>query len=179
MPRQSPGRGLMLAAMNHPFVSGRHGHRGLAPAVVALMVAAGTAVAAGPAAPPPAPAVDAEPAPPPPVADPDDPIRMLQCEAELSGVAPWGHWGDQPGRYVTWSNHSNRLIPVYSFGIGLESLPAGPQPLPRRRPLPKPVRPLPADTLNPEADYFDQTDVHRLQLAGGRSRHQTHRAGRL
>ena len=43
----------------------------------------------------------------------DDPIRQLQIEAELSGRADWGHWGDQPGKYVSWSNHSNRLIPVY------------------------------------------------------------------
>jgi len=42
----------------------------------------------------------------------DDPIRQLQIEAEISGRADWGHWGDQPGKYVTWSNHSNRLIPV-------------------------------------------------------------------
>ena len=46
-----------------------------------------------------------------------DPIRQLQAAAEEVGTAAWGYWGDQPGRYVSWSNHSNRLIPVYAFGV--------------------------------------------------------------
>jgi len=94
----------------------------------------------------------------------DDPIRQLQIEAEISGRADWGHWGDQPGKYVTWSNHSNRLIPVYSFGIGLESLRGANSPYRDATALEALYGQLPADTLNPEADYFDQTDVHRLQL---------------
>lgn len=41
-----------------------------------------------------------------------DHVRRMQMDAEATGTAPWGHWGDQPARYVAWSNHSNRLIPV-------------------------------------------------------------------
>lgn len=106
----------------------------------------------------------AEPAPvdqPAPV----DPIRSLQAAAEEQGVASWGYWGDQPGRYVSWSNHSNRLIPVYAFGVpkppigGEHSVYRDPE---RLRSL---YGRLPDHTLNPEAGYFDQTDVYRLQLA--------------
>ncbi len=94
----------------------------------------------------------------------DDPIRQLQIEAEVSGRADWGHWGDQPGKYVTWSNHSNRLIPVYSFGIGLDSLRGANSPYRDAAQLEALYGQLPTDTLNPKADYFDQTAIHHLQL---------------
>ena len=94
----------------------------------------------------------------------DDPIRELQIEAEVSGRADWGHWGDQPGKYVTWSNHSNRLIPVYSFGIGLDSLRGANSPYRDASQLEAIYGQLPTNTLNPEADYFDQTDIYHLQL---------------
>ena len=94
-----------------------------------------------------------------------DPVRLLQCEAEVSGEAEWGHWGDQPGRYVSWSNHSNRLIPVYTFGIGLDAM-AGANSIYRDESrLTKLYGRLPEHTLNPAADYFDQTDIYKLQLA--------------
>ena len=34
-----------------------------------------------------------------------DPIRDMQAAAEATGEAPWGYWGDTPGKYVSWSNH--------------------------------------------------------------------------
>jgi alkaline phosphatase len=94
-----------------------------------------------------------------------DPIRELQASAEENGVAPWGFWGDQPGRYVSWSNHSNRLIPVYAYGVPKTPI-AGEHSVYRDA---ERLRGLygrvPDHTVNPEAEYFDQTDVHRLQLA--------------
>jgi alkaline phosphatase len=100
-----------------------------------------------------------------PAAPAADPVRLLQCEAEVSGEAEWGHWGDQPGRYVSWSNHSNRLIPVYTFGIGLAEF-AGAKSVYRDEPrLTNLYGRLPEHTLNPVADYFDQTDIYNLQLA--------------
>ena len=94
-----------------------------------------------------------------------DPVRRLQVEAEATGRVPWGHWGDDPARYVGWSNHSNRLIPVYTFGMSLEGV-AGPRSVYRDagRLAELYGRP-PEDTLDEAADYFDQTDIHRLQLA--------------
>jgi alkaline phosphatase len=94
-----------------------------------------------------------------------DVIRNLQREAEETGKASWGHWGDNPDRYVTWSNHSNRLIPVYTFGIGLESV-AGPKSIYRDEARLRDLYgSLPDHTLNADAAYFDQTDIYRLQLA--------------
>jgi len=94
-----------------------------------------------------------------------DPIRMLQCEAEVSGHASWGHWGDNPDRYVAWSNHSNRLIPVYTFGIDLDAFAGAKSVYRDEARLRELYGRLPDDTLNPQADYFDQTDIYRLQLA--------------
>ena len=99
-------------------------------------------------------------------AEPDrnDPILRMQADAEATGKASWGHWGDQPDRYVSWSNHSNRLIPVYTFGISLDAV-AGAQSVYRDAArLESLYGRLPDATLNPRADYFDQTDVYRLQL---------------
>jgi alkaline phosphatase len=129
-----------------------------------LVLAACSLLPCGPALAEPA---AATPAPASPVAPraAADPVRMLQCEAEVSGEATWGHWGDQPGRYVAWSNHSNRLIPVYTFGIGLDEVAGAKSVYRDAERLRELYGRLPDDTLNPEADYFDQTDVYRLQRA--------------
>ncbi len=102
-----------------------------------------------------------------------DPVRQMQIDAEAAGYASWGHWGDQPQRYAAWSNHSNRLIPVYAFGMSLDAV-AGANSLYRdERRLAALYGRLPERTLNPEAAYFDQTDVCRLQemaAAAGKKR---------
>ena len=84
----------------------------------------------------------------------DDPILRMQAAAEAAGRASWGHWGDQPDRYVSWSDHSNRLIPVYTFGIGLEAV-AGERSIYRDAArLESLYGRLPEATLNPRADRF-------------------------
>ena len=93
-----------------------------------------------------------------------DPIRAMEAEAEATGKAAWGHWGDQPDRFISWSNHSNRLIPVYSFGMMLDAVAGANSAYRDAARLQALYGRLPDDTLNPEADYFDQTDIHRLQL---------------
>ncbi|MFM8984668.1 MAG: alkaline phosphatase [Planctomycetia bacterium] len=90
-------------------------------------------------------------------------MSRLQAEAEANGKASWGHWGEQPDRYAAWSNHSNRLIPVYTFGIGLESVSGTHSPYRDARRLEALYGRVPERTLDPDADYFDQTDVARLQ----------------
>ncbi|NBW95398.1 MAG: alkaline phosphatase [Planctomycetia bacterium] len=98
-----------------------------------------------------------------------DRIRDLERDAERTGRAAWGHWGVVPDRYVEWSNHSNRLIPVYTFGLGLDAV-AGPRSAYRDAPRIEALYGrMPEGTLNPDADYFDQTDVHRLQLEAARA----------
>jgi alkaline phosphatase len=102
-----------------------------------------------------------------------DAVRRMQVDAEAAGHAPWGHWGDQPARYAAWSNHSNRLIPVYSFGMRLDAVAGGKSVYRDAARLRDLSGRLPDCTLNPAAEYFDQTDVFRLQemaVAAGKTR---------
>jgi len=124
--------------------------------VAILWLAAGLLPAAEPPAVNPVPAVAARPT---------DRFARLQWEATHTGTAAWGHWGDQPGQYVSWSNHSNRLVPVYTFGIGLENVAGEQSPYRSEARLEQIYGRLPEHTLNPQAEYFDQTDVHALQAA--------------
>jgi alkaline phosphatase len=96
---------------------------------------------------------------------PGDRIRDLQIAAEAAGRAAWGHWGDQPEKYVAWSSHSNRLIPVYTFGMSLAAVSGTNSVYRDAVRLESLYGRLPDHTLDPAAEYFDQTDVYRLQLA--------------
>jgi alkaline phosphatase len=98
-----------------------------------------------------------------------DPIRDMQVEAERTGRAAWGHWGDQPGQYVAWSNHSNRLIPVYTFGIGLDAVSGTNSVYRDAARLEALYGRLPDHTLAADAAHFDQTDVARLQRLAAES----------
>jgi alkaline phosphatase len=109
----------------------------------------------------------------PPAAPATDRVRDMQAAAEAAGRAAWGHWGDQPQRYAAWSNHSNRLIPVYTFGIDLDAVGGASSVYRDERRLTELYGRLPGRTLNPQAEYFDQTDVFRLQeqaAAAGKKR---------
>jgi alkaline phosphatase len=93
----------------------------------------------------------------------EDYLRSLQENAVKENAANWGHWGPNQGKYSSWTTHSNRLIPVYTFGMNLSEV-AGENSVYRDEAKLKDVYGfLPEKTLNPEADYFDQTDVFRLQ----------------
>src|SRR5437763_3799533 len=46
----------------------------------------------------------------------DDFVRKVQTAAIAEGRAPLGHWGPDPANYTAWKTHTNRLIPVYTFG---------------------------------------------------------------
>jgi alkaline phosphatase len=96
---------------------------------------------------------------------PPDRIRQMQADAEASGQASWGYWGDQPQKYVSHSSHSNRLIPVYAFGMTLDAVSGTASVYRDPERLAALYGRLPEHTLNPEAEYFDQTDVYRLQMA--------------
>ncbi len=92
-----------------------------------------------------------------------DYVRELQKQAVEQGHADWGYWGTDPNKYVTWSSHSNRLIPVYTFGLNLKKY-RGPASLYRDpEQVEKLYGHLPKQTVNPRAEYFDQTDIFRLQ----------------
>jgi alkaline phosphatase len=92
-----------------------------------------------------------------------DTLAAKQHIAVQSRVCPWGFWGYRPESFSSWTNHSNRLIPVYVFGESLEPY-VGARSLYRDEAR---VRELygrvPENTVQPEAEYADQTDVYRLQ----------------
>lgn len=93
----------------------------------------------------------------------EDYIRALQKDAVLDGRAAWGHWGPNPDTYSSWGSHSNRLIPVYTFGISLDRYQGENSPYRSKAALQSIYGYLPSGTLNPEAEYFDQTDIYRMQ----------------
>lgn len=92
-----------------------------------------------------------------------DHIRDLQVRAFDVGRAVWGHWGPRPDLYNSWHNHTNRLIPVYTFGGDLEPYRGNKSPYRNPESLLKLYGRLPRGTLNPTANYFDQTQLYDLQ----------------
>jgi alkaline phosphatase len=102
-----------------------------------------------------------------------DHLRDLQQQAVETRGSDWGYWGADPGTYSTWTSHSNRLIPVYSFGIDLKSVSVENSVYRDPEALKKLYGSLPEETANPDAAHFDQTDIYRLQkqaIAGGAKR---------
>lgn len=99
-----------------------------------------------------------------------DGIRRIQTDAMLHKKSPVAHWGPDPETYISWTTHSLRLIPVYTFG----SKGAGPkvdlsgyqgQASPYRSPemLKKIYGYQPENSVNPDAEYFDQTNITDIQ----------------
>ncbi|HBE72164.1 MAG TPA: alkaline phosphatase [Planctomycetaceae bacterium] len=94
---------------------------------------------------------------------PSDRIAALQAESASTNQPQFGRWGPNPEKYSTWTTHSNRLVPIYSFGGNLEAV-AGQNSVYRSEAaLNKLYGKVPDATLNKSAEYFDQTDVYRLQ----------------
>ena len=92
-----------------------------------------------------------------------DHLRDLQTQAVKTKKADWGYWGSDPAAYWNWRSHTSRLIPVYSFGMSLESVRGAASPYRSPEKLKELYGRVPEATLNPEAEYFDQTDIYRLQ----------------
>ncbi|TWT72225.1 Alkaline phosphatase 3 precursor [Crateriforma conspicua] len=92
-----------------------------------------------------------------------DAVNDMQSNAIREQSAAWGHWGVDASKYSSWTNHSNRLIPVYTFGITLDSLRQEGSVYSDRERLEKLYGTVTPGTHQPSADYFDQTDVYRLQ----------------
>ena len=92
-----------------------------------------------------------------------DEIRDLQTATIEQTSATWGHWGTNPKKYSGWTNHSNRLVPIYTFGITLDGIKNESSVYRDEKKLQALYGRLPKATPNPTANYFDQTDVYRLQ----------------
>jgi alkaline phosphatase len=49
-------------------------------------------------------------------------VRDMQKKAMKAKKADWGYWGASAKTFSGWTSHSNRLIPVYTFGMDLSSV---------------------------------------------------------
>lgn len=101
-----------------------------------------------------------------------DHLRDLQTAAIKNGESPVAHWGVDPKNYKEWGTHSNRLIPIYTFGtlgagegVDLNSYLGKNSAYRSEAKLKAIYGRVPSNTLNPEAEYCDQTDLAALQRA--------------
>ncbi|HUY32512.1 MAG TPA: alkaline phosphatase [Pirellulales bacterium] len=92
-----------------------------------------------------------------------DRVRELQTKAIAEKRADWGHWGYRPETYAGWTRHTNRLIPIYTFGLSLDPVAGGNSVYRDPARLRELYGRLPEATHNPAAEYFDQTGVYELQ----------------
>ena len=92
-------------------------------------------------------------------------ISEMQREAAESRVASWAHWGPETDRYSSWGTHSNRLVPIYTFGGNLKSVSGMNSVYRDTDGVEQLYGVVPKNTVNPNAEYLDQTDVQKLQLA--------------
>ena len=106
------------------------------------------------------------------VADSDF-IRHLQAEAAAEKKSPLGYWGIDPEDYFGWTTHSNRLIPVYTFGtkgagkgVDINSYRGKNSPYRSEDALRRIYGYLPEDSVDPEAKFMDQTNIADIQTAG-------------
>lgn len=90
-------------------------------------------------------------------------IATMQQQAAETNVATWAHWGPDTSKYSSWVTHSNRLVPIYTFGGDLAEVSGDRSVYRDEEKLKALYGTLPEQTLNPNATYFDQTDVARLQ----------------
>lgn len=101
-----------------------------------------------------------------------DKIRDLQTKAVEMDRADFGHWGIDPARYTLWGTHSNRLIPVYTYGtrdagpnLDLKSY-MGDHSLYRQADaVQRLYGRVPPLTVSATATYLDQTNIYDLQKA--------------
>ncbi len=90
-------------------------------------------------------------------------LRKMQFEAVDTKSADWIHWGDSKDKFSNWTNHSNRLIPVYTFGVSLKKYRGKESVYRSKEKLEELYGVVPEGTLNLDARYIDQTDIYRLQ----------------
>jgi alkaline phosphatase len=101
-----------------------------------------------------------------------DALRELQAKAIADDNSPVGHWGAEKGKYTAWGSHSSRLIPVYTFGtkgagngVDLDDYIGANSAYRSEAALKRIYGAVPGNTLNPKADYCDQTDLATIQRA--------------
>ncbi len=106
----------------------------------------------------------------------EDYLRNLQSTAVQNNHSEAAHWGYDPEKYTLWGSHSNRLIPVYTFGtcgtlggVNLESYTGKNSPYRNEEAVRRIFGYLPDRTIAETADYLDQTNIYSLQRAAAAS----------
>ena len=107
-----------------------------------------------------------------------DPMRELQRQAVENGFSPAAHWGWNAGTYTLWGTHSNRLVPIYTFGtkgagkdIDLDDYQGANSLYRDEAAVTRLYGRLTTNTVNPHAEYLDLTnvfDIQRAALAAGK-----------
>lgn len=99
-------------------------------------------------------------------------ISEIQRAGVENKESPVVHWGPDEDKYVSWSSHTNRLIPVYAFGtrgagegIDLKSYTGENSAYRSADRLRKIYGYVPTHSVWPMAQQMDQTDVYRIQKA--------------
>ncbi|RLT02825.1 MAG: alkaline phosphatase [Planctomycetota bacterium] len=99
--------------------------------------------------------------------------KQLQAKAIEDDKAAFGYWGTDPDKYTGWKSHSNRLIPVYTFGskgggggVDLDSYTGSNSVYRSEAKVQTLYGYVPEKTVNPQAVWMDQTNVADLQRAG-------------
>lgn len=103
----------------------------------------------------------------------NDWVATLQQQSVETNVPLFGHWGPNAKKYSSWKTHTNRLIPIYTFGGDLAQVNGRSSVYRDADKLKELYGFEPTQTLNAKAEYFDQTDVYRLQelaAASGKKR---------
>lgn len=101
-----------------------------------------------------------------------DAFAQFQHQAVKANQSTVAHWGWDKSNYTQWGTHSNRLIPVYTFGtlgagpgMDLKSY-IGPASVYRdSKWLQRTYQRNDPKTVNPEAVYMDQTQIFSIQQA--------------
>ncbi|MEZ6055296.1 MAG: alkaline phosphatase [Planctomycetaceae bacterium] len=101
-----------------------------------------------------------------------DHVKDLQERAVNEGHCDVAHWGWNHDNYLLWGTHSNRLVPVYTFGtksagdgVNLDSYTGVNSPYRSEQKVRELYTTLPANTVSPTADYMDQTNIADIQRA--------------
>ncbi len=102
--------------------------------------------------------------------------RQIQELAIVNDKSPVAYWGTDPEKYTGWKSHSNRLIPVYTFGtkggkpgVDLNSWFGEASPYRSETKVQALYGYLPERTVNPDAVWMDQTNIYDLQKAAADS----------
>ncbi len=111
-------------------------------------------------------------------ADAIDTVKRLQEQSIKADTAAFGYWGTDAAKYTGWKSHSNRLIPVYTFGtkgggkgVDLSSCSGADSPYRSAAKVRALYGYLPDKTVDPNAVWMDQTnlaDIQRAAADGGK-----------